>query len=49
MFTGRCVSPPVHLLVLLDFKHGDKNPAGATMMLRKRESEEKHKEKEQNL
>jgi len=42
------VSPPVHLLVLFDFKQIDKNPGGNDDAQKKTE-EETYKEKEQNL
>ena len=46
------VSPPVQLLILLDFKQIDKNPRGDNDAQQKKKTEEKrriHKEKDQNL
>lgn len=48
------MSPPVHLLVLLDFKQIDKNPGGVNDSAKrkrkeKRDKRKKHEEKEQNL
>ena len=47
MFTVRFVvlSPPVHLLMLLDFKHRDKNPRGKDDAQKKDEQDKIREEK----